>query len=748
MAQVDKSSLHDFATGEKVTESMLDQNFEVLRVSYNDIDKKLADLGMTGFAPMTFNDLTQNTFNQLKLGYVANITNPLDTRITSLETNGLPSGKMITVFVEDYGAKGDGVTDDKTAIQNAINAAYDNKATFLVFKEGKTYGVSDQISWNGNPGTNGLNTGLIVIANGSTIKLLQHTTTGGVIGIGRGAYTGERDTSEKTGNILWVGGTIDINGITGENGFGVTRANNVKIMNAIVKNTAYDDSIQGGRGFSVHPLSTNISFDNCYAYKVGDAFHVAAVPDVRSDINGIDILPVIGVSKATQAVVTLDISQNANPFIVGDKVYIYNLNGMTELNPSYTTSEKYYTVQAITANTVTLDVNTTTFSTYTSGGNLVRANLLGYRDNGITITGGYAVECMAALTVETENRAKSLAPIYTPVNVNGLDAVNCGRTGGLDGIVNGSNATGVKVRGLNIYNDSSHPVSDVIRGSFQRGTIEAIIDVDTCTSIINAAPLTRVNSLGESQFPYSYLTDMNFDLKVKVKTVSNALLTSTDLAGSSFDYTWRNYVKLFLIGYEGTYGIPIKDSYFTNNRNFIEIFDSYNGRTVRGRADHDFTSFSNGTLPAGNVDFGVKVIRGGANTKPELILDASSGSNNISRISAYLDDALRGSFDYRHGNDRWYMNIAGADKWQFTATNIMPISDNTQDFGSAGLRMRNMYIGGYITVGNVSSLPTASSTYRGQVILVLGNGTSTADTFYICLQSATGTYSWKSIMVG
>lgn len=48
----------------------------------------------------------------------------------------------------------------------------------------------------------------------------------------------------------------------------------------------------------------------------------------------------------------------------------------------------------------------------------------------------------------------------------------------------------------------------------------------------------------------------------------------------------------------------------------------------------------------------------------------------------------------------------------------------------------------------IGTLPTASAAYKGHSVLVPGNGTTTADTFYICLMSATGTYSWKQIIAG
>lgn len=54
----------------------------------------------------------------------------------------------------------------------------------------------------------------------------------------------------------------------------------------------------------------------------------------------------------------------------------------------------------------------------------------------------------------------------------------------------------------------------------------------------------------------------------------------------------------------------------------------------------------------------------------------------------------------------------------------------------------------YVAPGSVSALPAASSTYRGQHLNLLGNGTTTADINYVCLISATGTYSWKQVVSG
>jgi len=59
----------------------------------------------------------------------------------------------------------------------------------------------------------------------------------------------------------------------------------------------------------------------------------------------------------------------------------------------------------------------------------------------------------------------------------------------------------------------------------------------------------------------------------------------------------------------------------------------------------------------------------------------------------------------------------------------------------------SLAVNDYLTVGDVSALPTPSETYRGRIICVLG-GAGVADTFYMCLKSAADTYSWVAIATG
>lgn len=87
------NNLVQFISGTKAIASEVNQNFEALRVSHNDQENRLSSL---------------------------------ETRV----------GNLTTVNVKDYGAKGDGTTDDTGAIQNAINTVYTAGGGTVVIPEG------------------------------------------------------------------------------------------------------------------------------------------------------------------------------------------------------------------------------------------------------------------------------------------------------------------------------------------------------------------------------------------------------------------------------------------------------------------------------------------------------------------------------------------------------------------------------------------------------------------------------------
>lgn len=89
--------------------------------------------------------------------------------------------------------------------------------------------------------------------------------------------------------------------------------------------------------------------------------------DINSDFDDY-VFIITGISQASQAVLTI----GANPFKVGDLVAVENVAGMTEIN-NFTSGEANinfvpYEVVAVGATTITLNVNSSLFTAYTTAG--------------------------------------------------------------------------------------------------------------------------------------------------------------------------------------------------------------------------------------------------------------------------------------------------------------------------------------------------------------------------------------------
>jgi len=78
---------------------------------------------------------------------------------------------------------------------------------------------------------------------------------------------------------------------------------------------------------------------------------------------------------------------------------------------------------------------------------------------------------------------------------------------------------------------------------------------------------------------------------------------------------------------------------------------------------------------------------------------------------------------------------------------MIPATPSTYDLGLFDQRWRDIFLDRYSFLGNVASLPTPTSAYRGAMIRVEG-GTGVADKLYVCMKSATGTYSWVQTASG
>ena len=64
-----------------------------------------------------------------------------------------------------------------------------------------------------------------------------------------------------------------------------------------------------------------------------------------------------------------------------------------------------------------------------------------------------------------------------------------------------------------------------------------------------------------------------------------------------------------------------------------------------------------------------------------------------------------------------------------------------------GSRWRDFGLSRYFFSCAVDSLPSASATYRGVMVRVEG-GSGVADRLYVCMKSASGTYSWVQVASG
>jgi hypothetical protein len=181
-----------------------------------------------------------------------------------------------TVSVRDFGAVGDGVTDDTAAIQAALNAGSLGKSHSVLIPAGCVFGITN---------------GLVIKANTTIyfegwIKCLSY---------------GMHDTAlipENGGNnIRIVNPQIDLNNQAGMSGFIIrTGAHNVSVDGGVIKNATHDKGgVQGGRGFIVESVATvlpgrnvtvrGVKIDNCYmgfAYQAGEDMRRQSV--IISDI--------------------------------------------------------------------------------------------------------------------------------------------------------------------------------------------------------------------------------------------------------------------------------------------------------------------------------------------------------------------------------------------------------------------------------------------------------------------------------
>ena len=146
-----------------------------------------------------------------------------------------------TVSVSDFGAVGNGTTDDTTAIQNALNSGIKQ----ITFVPGKTYLINGGLTCS----TAGVN----IIATGATIKLKNNaaslsmlTLTGANSTVNGGTWDGNKDSGNSTGdtsasfNVRMAADYCTVKNITSINTWGMSIkgfGNFMSALNNNIKNT-------------------------------------------------------------------------------------------------------------------------------------------------------------------------------------------------------------------------------------------------------------------------------------------------------------------------------------------------------------------------------------------------------------------------------------------------------------------------------------------------------------------------------
>lgn len=160
---------------------------------------------------------------------------------------------------------------------------------------------------------------------------------------------------------------------------------------------------------NVRLITFQASFTVGYAIEVGDFY-------MRFYNNGAPVLEtaktIIDATKANPAA----IGSIAHGYSVGDVIYITGVGGMTQLNG------RYFIVKAAVADAITLtdlngvNVNSTAYSTYTSGGTMQRV---------YTIASPYASADLATLkTAQSVNTMVICHPSYVPYVLTLVSATN------------------------------------------------------------------------------------------------------------------------------------------------------------------------------------------------------------------------------------------------------------------------------------------------------------------------------------
>lgn len=165
----------------------------------------------------------------------------------------LPNGRnqrqknFDVVSVKDYGAKGDGVTDDATAINNAFKSG----AGIIVFPACKEYLIKSSVYPKSNT---------VILSAGATIKYFDQTANFTIADAHNVVVQGLKVDGNQTAWTGWQGCGINI-----------LRSSYITVRDCEVFNTANIGINVGQTENHEEYLNNNILIDNCYIHDIGSS---------------------------------------------------------------------------------------------------------------------------------------------------------------------------------------------------------------------------------------------------------------------------------------------------------------------------------------------------------------------------------------------------------------------------------------------------------------------------------------------
>ena len=167
-----------------------------------------------------------------------------------------------TINVKDFGAAGDGTTDDTTAIQEAIDTAEMSGIAMVYFPRG-TYKVSADKADNNFYAALNVHSGQHLIFESATFQLTAN-------GYDFYAILNIHNVSNVTveGGLTIIGDRESHTGTTGESGHGIRIVNskNVHVSDVDIRYTWGDGVCVGGNG-TMEEISENVTLERIHTYK-------------------------------------------------------------------------------------------------------------------------------------------------------------------------------------------------------------------------------------------------------------------------------------------------------------------------------------------------------------------------------------------------------------------------------------------------------------------------------------------------